>query len=226
MANLIDYLKTSNECEQPIEQVATSQFLKENYFKIGETKKNSLINFLFISNFCFAFKSKPIIYEQLTQYMSDKFNVNKTNIVLIGSAKTGFAVDPSTYGKSFSENSDLDFAIIDRVLYENCVKNFKLWKIKTENNEYTESQKNRFWSDSQNNLKYQIKKGFIDTYKIPNFYEFETTQRINQSLSLIVLNLERYQNIKVKEASARIYKDWESFQKQLRLNIQDVLGKI
>jgi len=226
MANIIDYLRIPKECERPIEQVSTSQFLKENYFKIGETERASLLNFLIINNFCHAFKTKPIVYEQITQYISDKFNVNKTNIVLIGSARTGFAIDPVKYGRKFSEESDLDFAIIDSVLFENSIKDFELWKSNTANNAYEESLRTRFWSDNQKNLRNQIYKGFIDTYKIPNFEEFKTTQQINQSLSLIVINLKNYQNIIVKEASARIYKDWKTFQKQLKLNIENVLQKV
>lgn len=210
----------------PIDKITTPQYLRDNYFKIGDTERLSLVNFLIISNFCFAFKIKPLVYEQITQYIADKFNINKSSIVLIGSARTGFAIDPQNYGRKFSENSDLDFAIIDKTLFENSVVDFKHWKFKSDNKEYDESEKNRYWSDNQTNLKHQIKRGFIDTYKIPNFQEFKTTQQVNQSLSLIVINLKKYQNIVVKEASARIYKDWNIFNKQLRLNIEQVLKKL
>lgn len=226
MANIINYLQTSEECEKPLEQITTSDFLKKNYFNLNDTERKSLLNFLIISNFCHAFKVKPLIYEQITQYIADKFKIKKNQIILLGSARTGFAIDPTNYGRKFSENSDLDFAIIDSTLFENCVNDFKLWKRKTKNNEYEEKQKNKFWNDNQTNLNHQIKKGFIDTYKIPNFIEFTTTQQINHSLSLVVLNLENLQRIKVKEASARIYKDWDTFQRQLKINIEHVLDKI
>lgn len=223
MANIINYLKTTQECEQPLEQVEKATFLKTNYFKLDDNERKSLLNFLIVSNFCHAFKIKPLIYEQITQYIADNFEVKKNRIILLGSARTGFAIDPNNYGRKFSENSDLDFAIIDSNLFEKCIIDFKLWKSKIENNEYDEKVKNKFWNDNLTNLKYQIKKGFIDTYKIPNFKEFKTTQKINNSLSLIVINLENIQGIKVKEASARIYKDWEIFQRQLKINIESVL---
>ncbi|SKC11510.1 hypothetical protein SAMN05660477_03119 [Soonwooa buanensis] len=226
MANIINYLQTSEECKKPLDQVATPTFLKNNYFNLDENERKSLLNFLIISNFCYAFKVKPLIYEQVTQYISDKFSIKKNQIILLGSARTGFAIDPANYGREFSENSDLDFAIIDLDLFNRCVNDFKQWKRKTENNEYDEKVKTIYWSDNQNNLKHQIKKGFIDTYKIPNFTEFDTTQEINNSLSLIVINLNNLQRIKVKQASARIYKDWDTFQKQLRLNIESVLEKV
>jgi len=226
MVNIINYLQTSTELEKPIEQVESANFLKKNYFTLSENERKSLLHFLVISNFCYAFKVKPLIYEQITQYLADKFSINKYQIILLGSAKTGFAIDPNNYGRKFSENSDLDFAIINETLFNNSVNDFKLWKSKTEKDQYDEKIKNRFWTDNQNNLKHQIKRGFIDTYKIPNFTEFTTTQQINQSLSLIVVNLQKYQNIKVKEASVRIYKDWNTFDKQLRINIENVLEKV
>jgi len=226
MVNITNYIKMSSECEKSSDSICTAEYLKQNYFKLGKVERNSLLNFLLISSFCFAFKTKPIVYEQITQYLADKFELDKINIVLIGSAKTGFAIDTNNYGRNFSESSDLDFAIIDNKLFEKSIKDFRLWKNKTDNGEYPENKKNKYWVDNQNNLKAQIKKGFIDTYKVPNFEEFTTTQQINQSLSLIVINLKQHQNIVVKEASVRIYNSWETFQKQLRLNIENVLSRL
>lgn len=226
MANIINYLQTTEEFDRPIEQVETSSYLKNNYFKLAESERKSLLNFLVISNFCYAFKTKPLIYEQITQYIADKFLINKSEIILLGSARTGFAIDPNNYGRKFSENSDLDFAIINERLFNDSVTDFKLWKAKTEQNEYNENVKNKYWESNQKNLRYQIKRGFIDIYKIPNFKEFITTQQINQSLSLIVINLDKYQKIKVKEASVRIYRNWRDFDKQLKINIESVLEKV
>ncbi|WP_333662452.1 hypothetical protein [Chishuiella changwenlii] len=226
MTNIINYLQTSTEFEKPIEQVETANYLKNNYFSLNESERKSLLNFLIISNFCHAFKSKPLIYEQITQYIADKFSINKFEIILLGSARTGFAIDPDNYGRKFSENSDLDFAIINEKLFNDSIIDFNLWKSKTENNQYDERVKNKYWTDNQINLRYQIRRGFIDTYKVPNFLEFKTIQQVNQSLSLIVVNLEKYQNIKVKEASVRIYKDWKTFDKQLKTNIESVLEKV
>lgn len=228
MVNIIDYLQISKECDQPLEQIEKSSFLKDNYFVLEEKERKSLLNLLIISNFCYAFKKKPIVYEQITQYIADRFEVHKTQIILIGSAKTGFAIDPKNYGREFSDQSDLDFAIVNRELFDKCVTDYNVWKTKNANREYTEENKRkyRFWDGNINELKHHIKKGFIDTYKIPNFEEFTTTQPINNSLSLIVINLNSIHNIKVKEASVRIYKDWKTFETQLKVNIEHVLSKL
>ncbi|MCI9844547.1 hypothetical protein [Flavobacterium pectinovorum] len=228
MVNIIDYLQTSKECDKPLEQIEKSNFLKDNYFGLREKEKKSLLNLLIISNFCYAFKKKPIVYEQITQYIADRFTLHKTQIVLVGSAKTGFAIDPQNYGREFSEKSDLDFAIINREVFDKCVDDYNLWKMKNSKDEYTDADKKnyKFWNDNINELKHNIKRGFIDTYKIPNFLEFKTTQSINNSLSLIVINLRRIHDITVKEASVRVYKDWNTFETQLKINIEHVLKKL
>lgn len=227
MINIADYLKISSKSDKPIEQLEKAFFLKENYFDLEKKEQKSLLNLLMISNFCYAFKKKPIVYEQITQYIADKFNIHKTQIVLIGSAKTGFAIDPKNYGRGFSAESDLDFAIIDKNLFNNCVDDYNLWKRKDENNEYSEERKKyKYWENNINDIKYNIKKGFVDTYKIPNFEEFKTSQPLNNSLSLIVINLKNIHNVIVKEASVRIYKDWDTFETQLKINVESVLKKL
>ncbi len=223
---ITDYLLNSSIFEKSSEQIKASDFLKDNYCKLTDHEKKSLLNFLLVSNFSHAFNKRPIVYEQITQYIADKFHLSKSQIVLIGSAQTGFAIDSDNYGRPFSENSDLDFAIIDKPLFEKSNKDFNLWKSKTDNNEYSTEVKNRYWRDNQINLKNQIKRGFLDTYKIPNFLEFETIQPINNSFALIVLKLKTMYKIEVKGASVRIYKDWDTFRKQVKINIESVLKKL
>lgn len=227
MANIIDYIKLSSEAKS-VTALYTSpdQFLK-NYLLLDDLEQMSYINHFIVNNVKFAFKNEPLLYENLTQYLGDKLNISKDKIKLIGSAKTGFSISPNPdYGKKFSEKSDLDFAIIDEGIFSQAVMEYKQWKKNFDNGIYPQQLQNKYWKDNFENLKHQCKRGFIDTYKIPNYTEFKTTQGIDNSLSLIVSNLNTYHNIKVKNASARIYKDWNTFFKQLRLNTESVLSKI
>ncbi|QIH39953.1 hypothetical protein G7A72_14510 [Flavobacterium sp. Sr18] len=227
MANIIDYIKLSSEAKS-VTTLYTSpdQFLK-NYLLLDDLEQMSYINHFIVNNVKFAFKNEPLLYENLTQYLGDKLNISKDKIKLIGSAKTGFSISPNPdYGKKFSEKSDLDFAIIDEGIFSQSVIEYKQWKKNFDNGIYPQQLQNKYWKDNFENLKHQCKRGFIDTYKIPNYTEFKTTQGIDNSLSLIVANLDTYHNIKVKNASARIYKDWNTFFKQLRLNTESVLSKI
>ncbi|MGL2993513.1 hypothetical protein [Flavobacterium sp. TSSA_36] len=227
MINIIDYIKLSQEAKSITGLYTSPDLFLKNYFELDELEQKSYINHLIINNVRFAFRNNPLLYENLTQYLSDKLNISKNQIKLIGSAKTGFSISPNPdFGKVFSEKSDLDFAIIDEKLFTESVNEYKFWKKNFDEGKYPEQLQNKYWLDNFENLKHQSKRGFIDTYKIPNYTDFKTTQGLNNSLSLIVANLETFHNIKVKNASARIYKDWNIFFKQLRLNTETVLSKV
>lgn len=227
MANIIDYIQLSERAEKVVELFTTSDAFLKNYLEFDELEQKSYLSHLVVNNVSYAFKSKPLLYEQIAQYLADKMEVSKNQIKLVGSAKTGFSVSPQpTYGRKFNENSDLDFAIIDETLFSRAITDYKLWKKNFTDGKYPKELHNKYWIDNLENLKHQNNRGFIDTYKIPNYIEFSTTQTLNNSLSLIVNNLERHHNIKVKNASARIYKDWKTFTKQLRLNTESVLEKV
>jgi hypothetical protein len=44
--------------------------------------------------------------------------ISNTAVTLVGSARIGFSLDPSQFGKPFSRSSDLDFAIVDSALFD------------------------------------------------------------------------------------------------------------
>lgn len=227
MANIIDYIKLSTEAKGVKTIYAESDVFLNKYYKINDLEQKSYLNHMLINNVHYAFKDNPLLYENLTQYLGDKLGVSKNQIKLIGSAKTGFSISPRpNYGKKFSENSDLDFAIIDEKIFNDSVNEFKLWKKNFDDGLYPKELQNKYWIANFENLKHQTKKGLLDTYKIPNFSDFVVVQGINNSLSLIVSNLETHHNIKVKNASARVYKNWETFFKQLRLNTEHVLSNL
>ena len=227
MTNIIDYIKLSSEAKSVTDLYTSPDLFLKNYFSLDDLEQMSYINHLIVNNVMFAFKNQPLLYENLTQYLGDKLSISKDKLKLIGSAKTGFSISPNPdYGKKFSDKSDLDFAIIDERVFFQFVSEYKQWKKKFDNGDYPKEAQNKYWLANFENLKHQSKRGFIDTYKIPNYAEFKTTQSLNNSLSLIVANLDTYHNIKVKYASARIYKDWNTFFKQLRLNTESVLSKV
>lgn len=227
MANIIDYIKLSAEANSVTDLYISPELFLKKYFLLDDLERKSFISHLIINNVRFAFKSNPLLYENLTQYLADKLNISKNQIKLIGSAKTGFSISPNPdYGKKFNENSDLDFAIVDEQIFLQSVEEFKQWKKNFEFGKYPKELQNKYWLDNFENLKHQSKRGFIDTYKIPNYSEFKTTQGLDNSLSLIVANLKTYHNIKVKNASARVYKDWNTFFNQLKLNTEYVLLKV
>lgn len=156
--------------------------------------------------------------------------INPSGVKLIGSAKTGFSIsNPPDYGKPFTQGSDLDFSIINEDIFYLLEEEFNSWadqyrnKLITPKNERTKT----FWDNNLYEVPtYQFKNGLIDTYKIPSWYQFPTAQKINSALSLIVINLKDKYSIEVKGASARVYRSWDTFAGQIKLNTEDILAKV
>lgn len=60
-------------------------------------------------------------YDQFRRYVASKLNVHFHDIAIIGSAKTGFSMNPSKSFKEFDEKSDIDVVVVSSTLY------YKFW---------------------------------------------------------------------------------------------------
>ena len=122
----------------------------------------------------------------------------------------------------------MDFSIFDDGLFKQLEKEFNSWsadfssgKLKPRN-----PVEEKYWISNKKTLPHNIKRGFIDPYKVPSFDQFPTTQSINNSMSLIKIHLDNVFSIKTKGASVRVYKDWSSFMRQLTINLKQVLETV
>ena len=71
---------------------------------------------------------EPFIFQERDDYFNLKkdiglfFNVDHSKVYMIGSCKLGFSINPSKLWGHVNEDSDIDIAIIDEVLFD------KIWK--------------------------------------------------------------------------------------------------
>lgn len=223
------YMKLSDTAISINDSFSVPTDFKNFYNTIGNNEIKSLIRHFIVNNVPFAFKDKPILYEQITQYIADKLEITPTEVKLIGSAKTGFSISPlPDYGKSFGPHSDLDFSIVNEELFYKMEDEFNKWSDLYNLKQIAafNSTEEYYWKQNLVCVPQQLNYGFIDTHFIPNRYLFETTQKINNSMSLIKIHLERSHSIKVKEASASIYKSWYSFAGRLNRNTKNVMKNV
>ncbi|RYX87028.1 hypothetical protein EON73_02255 [bacterium] len=229
MVNILDYINLSKTSNEIVNVYSTSNQFRDYYYAVSDSEKRSIIRHFIINNVPHVFKEKPVLYEQLIQYFADKLQISTNDIKLIGSAKTGFSISPPpNYGKKFGSHSDLDFSIINSDIFFTLEAEFNTWANQYKNKEISSTAKQElYWNQNLYEVpKYQLKNGFIDSYKIPNRSNFPTTQKLNNSLFLISTNLNKFHSIEVKGASARVYKSWDSFSKKVNQNIDIVLKKI
>jgi hypothetical protein len=229
MANIGDYIQLSDTAFNITEIYTSPKDFYKSFSKIYESELDSFIRHTLVNNVPFVFKSKPLLFEQITQYLADNLGINPSEIKLIGSGKTGFSISPPpNYGNLFSPRSDLDFSIISEAIFLNLKDEFESWAFQFENKILLPQNKNQeiYWPQNLDNCNKTLKRGFIDTYKIPAYNQFIRTQRIQQSLYLIKDKLQKVYNFEVEKASLRVYKNWKCFTSQLKLNTESVLNKV
>jgi hypothetical protein len=228
MINIQDYIKLSPAAEEIRELYIESTEFSRRFASIYPQEQKAFLRHFIINNVPFAFRSSPILYEQIVQYLADKLEISFTDVRLIGSAKTGFSMSPPPeYGVTFGAHSDLDFSIIHEDLFfavetefSDWVDLFKQRRILPKN-----SAEEIYWYNNLESGARQIKMGFFDTHFLPNYEQFPTIKVINNSLALIKLNLDKVYNVKVKKVSARVYKDWSTFAARINLNTSYVVNK-
>lgn len=229
MVDIRDYINLSKTAASIGSSFSIPADFKNYYKTIGSNEKKSLVRHFIVNNIPFAFKDKPILYEQITQYISDKLQISPTEVKLIGSAKTGFSISPlPDYGKSFGQHSDLDFSIVNEDLFNKLEDEFNDWSDQFKLNEIASHNPTEqgYWLQNLKSGLRQLNNGFIDTHYIPNREQFATTRKINNSLWLIQKYLDETHSIKVKKASASIYRSWYSFAGRLNRNTDHVMKNV
>lgn len=217
-----NYLKLSKEANDIYNIYISADEFKQKYMNLVGFEQGALISHIILNNLPFVFRSKPILYEMIVKYLSDVLNVNNKSIYLIGSAKTGFSMSPGDdYGKQFSENSDLDFTIVDENLFNKLANEFIIWRraYLIDGTYKPKSDKQEvYWKANILLLEKNINRGFLDPYKIPNIDICPGVMNINNIMYLIYKKLDEYHGIKIKGVSVRVYKNENAFINQLSLN--------
>jgi len=229
MVDIRDYTKLTHTAKSIVDLFSNPKDFKNYYCNVGSNEVKSLVRHFIVNNKPYVFREKPILYEQMTQYLADKLDVTPTEIKLIGSAKTGFSISPPPdYGREFGSHSDLDFSIVSHKLFNELEAEFTNWVELYESGELEpiNLKEKSYWEQNVDTGNGQIKNGFIDTRFIPNREPFLLVKKINNSLWHIKNSLETYHKIEVTKATASIYQNWNSFAARLNRNMKHVMEKL
>ena len=211
--------------------ISPEDFLKY-YSKLDDIERRSLVYHYIMDNAPYAFNEvyeKPLLFEQIKQYIAHVIGIDINHIKLIGSTKTGFRMDSKDYGTPYSKISDLDFMIIDEKLFLDLVSEFNVWKdAYLENDELIPKNdiEKMYWDENINRtLPSTINMGFIDTKFMPNRpSHLPINANINNTMSNVTSRLKVKHGFITKGASVRIYKDIDSFYCQQCRNIDAIIA--
>lgn len=175
----------------------------------------------------FGFRDTPALYEEARGWISKRLRVRPRDVTLIGSSRIGFSMSPGgSFGRRFSDKSDLDISVISTALFTETEECFSAWARDLEAGVVRprNARESRFWPENVEFGHRNIPKGFMDTDKIPFLNRYELAQRVGHTMWALSVKLaDSVPGHPKRKASVRVYRDPESFIRRMLINLSFAL---
>lgn len=170
-----------------------------------------------------AFLASPSVYEDLRGWLGSRLSVHPKEITLIGSARIGYSLaPPPDFGRPFGPKSDLDLSVVSSDLFERVTSAFSSFAADYQARTLTpRTQHERaLWVSNLEFAERNIPRGFFDPDKVPNFDRYPVVQRVSQAMWALMRKLEVTPGApRVRRASVRVYRNWQSFIDRVSFNL-------
>jgi hypothetical protein len=95
-------------------------FISLNDFEhlLFHTQPTNLADEYIIGGDPFVFRDEPDDFSLLQAHLCESLGTDRLEVAIVGSAKTGFSLNPNHYGVHFSAKSDIDVAVINEDLFD------------------------------------------------------------------------------------------------------------
>jgi hypothetical protein len=171
----------------------------------------------------FAFQKAPAVYEAIREWLGKRIDVSPKEITLVGSARIGYCLAAGQdYGREFNDKSDLDFTAVSEGLFGRMSEAFARWKddVNAGRIQPTGSGQKKYWPENLKRLPENIRRGFVDPYKVPSRYH-----DVNQTMWVLRRKLDATTGSPgERKASLRVYRDWGCLLCQMEINLLKALG--
>jgi len=227
MTEIVLPFTISTGCLSMLETYPGAEQMKGTFLQASDSEREGILRLWMTEGIPFAFRSNPLAYEKIREFIGNGVNVHPKDVTLVGSARIGYSLKNKVWGKTFSERSDLDFTIISNTLFTKLVADFQQWvgDIKERRlRPHTPNQLKR-WLDSIVTVDNNIPKGYIYTKNLFSNQKYRAVSNIYQTLGILQQRLAITPNSqKVSDLSVRVYADWKSCITQLQINFKSALG--
>ena len=81
------------------------------------TPLSSVVQQYIFQGMPYVFREKPEALNLLTEHLGAAMQLSEQNIVIVGSAKVGFSLNPDNFPRRFSDVSDIDVIVVSETLF-------------------------------------------------------------------------------------------------------------
>jgi len=175
----------------------------------------------------FIFTGEPMMYETVRGWIAKRLGIHPKEVTLVGSARIGYSLSPPPrLGTAFGSHSDIDLVAISQDLFSRFESETQRFAddVDTARVIPDTPRKERLWPEIIADLKRTSRnRGFLDTWKIPYMDRYPLAKRIGNTCWLLCEKLRVSENqYRVKKASLRVYKNFHSFVRQMRINLDAI----
>ncbi|MDA2925672.1 hypothetical protein MYX78_00295 [Acidobacteria bacterium AH-259-G07] len=84
---------------------------------------DSVVNDYIFTGTPFVFRGRPETMNELREHLLKSLSVSEQDVVVVGSAKIGFSLNPHNFSRQFTDQSDIDIVVVNETLFD------KIWKV-------------------------------------------------------------------------------------------------
>lgn len=194
----------------------------------GQREKSILARLWISEGIPFAFKDCPGLYEEFRTLLANRLDIDGKQISVAGSGRLGYSLAPEKWGEAYQPAaSDLDWFAVSEELFERFYKDFERWRADYDGGAIepkTEIQR-FYWNANRDETPKQISKGFVDSYRVPNWKRYGVFLATNSCLENLRIDLRKANEAPKPppQLSLRCYRDWTAYERQMGISLKAVV---
>ena len=128
--------------------------------------ESDIVQLFIFDNIPYCFSDNIQLYKRFRLRVCDKLSIHQQDFAIVGSAKTGFSLNPDNFGAPFNSSSDIDIVLISHDMFE------KVWFDLLEYRKNTKFRLSPFHKHRFNEMQNILFYGLIRMDKISNDFSF------------------------------------------------------
>ena len=196
----------------------------------GQREKAILARLWISEGIPFAFQRCPGLYEEVRDLLAKRLELDAKQISVVGSGRLGYSLAPGKWGKPYEAvSSDLDLFAVSEGLFQRLREDFECWRDDYASGAAQPSKKTEqyYWNANSKETPKNIRKGFIDSKRVPNRKSYGMFFAMNGCLAEIWIKLQKADEgpKPQRRLTLRCYRDWPSYESQMTVSLRAVVDR-